>query len=253
MNNANASKSRGTIIKVPDATPGIIFANGQQQFFTLERVWKSPVAPAANQTVDVEFDSAGVLTAMTVVDQQQLNKERLTQLGGAAQERGKEAAKLAKQGIGALAARMGAVALGAAVLLWVAWFLIPAASVAGGGTESVSFTFWNLLGTDFNNPESILNRGSDHGLFGFLGLIAIAAPFAAPFIRAAWSKYLNAAPLVYFVIGFLAIYVNENRAIGDLTKTGVPNPLSWAWLGIFVLVIAAAVLAAGALKKPANA
>src|SRR5713101_2041029 len=109
MNTAVVTKSRGTIIKVPDATPGILFANGQQQYFTLERVWKSPVAPAANQTVDLEFDGAGALTAMTVVDQQQLSKEKLNQLSGVAQERGKEAAKLAQQGIGALAARMGNV------------------------------------------------------------------------------------------------------------------------------------------------
>ena len=141
MNGANPSKSRGTIIKVPDATPGILFANGQQQYFTLERVWKSPTAPAVNQTVDVESDSAGVLTAITVVDSQQLNKERLNELSGVAQERGKEAAKLAQQGVGALAARMGAVALGATVLVWLAWFFFPSAAIAGGMVGSESFTF----------------------------------------------------------------------------------------------------------------
>ena len=47
--------------------------------------------------------------AITVVDAQQVAKERLSQLGGAAQEHGKEAAKLAQQGIGAMAARMGKV------------------------------------------------------------------------------------------------------------------------------------------------
>ena len=76
--------------------------------------------------------------AITAVDSQQLAKERLNRLGGAAQEQGKEAAKLAQQGIGAMAARMGKVAFGAAVLLWIAWFLLPAASLSGRMVASQS-------------------------------------------------------------------------------------------------------------------
>jgi len=252
MSGETSPRVRSTIVKVPDASPGLLFLNGQQKSFTLEGVWKSPVAPAANMTVDVDFDGAGAISAITVVDSQQLAKERLNQLSSVAQERGKEAAKLAQQGIGALAARMGAVPLGAAVLFWVACFFFTAASVEGGGPLRASLTFWNLLGTDFSNPESIFRAGGDHGFFSFLGLLAIAAPFAAPFIRMAWSKYLNAVPLAYFFIAFIAIYVNESRAFGDLSKMGVPSPFSWSWLSIFVLLIAVIVLAAGALKKPAN-
>lgn len=250
MNAQNVSKFRGTIIKVPDATPGILFADGQQHFFTLERVWKSPLAPQANQVVDVEFDGSGALTAITVVDQHAANKEKLNQLGGAAQEKGKEAAKLAQQGIGALAARMGAVSLGAGVLLWIAWFFLPAATVAGGMVASLSYSFWNLLGVDFGNPMMAMGGGSDHGIFSFIGIAAILAPFIAPFIRVAWSRYLNAAPLGYILIAWVAIYMNENKAFGDLAKLVGTNPFSFSW-GIFVLLIAAAVLAAGALKKPA--
>jgi hypothetical protein len=252
MSGETSPRVRSTIVKVPDASPGLLFLNGKQMQFTLEGIWKSPVAPAANMTVDVDLDGAGSIAAITVVDSQQLAKECLNQLSGVAQERGKEAAKLAQQGIGALAARMGAVPLGAAVLFWITWFFFPAARVEGGGAERISLTFWNLLGTDFSNPETILRGGSDHGFFAFLGLIAIAAPFAAPFLRMAWSKYLNAAPLAYFFIAFIAIYVNESKAFGDLAKMGVPNPFSWSWLSIFILLIAAIVLATGALKKPAN-
>jgi len=116
----------------------------------------------------------------------------------------------------------------------------------GGGR--LSFTFWNLLGVDFNNPESMANGGGNHGLFSFLGLIAIAAPFAVPYLRVAWSKYLAAAPLVYLVIAFIAISVNERRAVGDLMKMDMPNPLSWSVLMIVPLA-SAVVLATGAMKK----
>jgi len=252
MDTANTSKSRGNVIKVPDATPGIVFANGQQQYFTLERVWKSPVAPAANQTVDVEFDSVGAIAAITVVDShqgQQFSKESLNQLGNVAQERGKEAAKLAQQGVGALAARMGWVPLGAAVLVWIAWFFFPAASVQVMG--QISYTFWNLLGVDFNNPETLAGGGGDHGLFAIIGLLAIAVPFAAPFIRAEWAKYLNAAPLAFVVVGWAVIYMDEHKAMGDIAQMAGANPFSFSW-GIFALLIIAAVLGAGALKKPAT-
>lgn len=98
---------RGTIIKTPDNTPGLLFVNGQQKKFTLEGVWKSPVAPAVNIAVDIELDGEGLITGLTVVDAQKEAKEKLGQIGEAATEKGKEAAVIARQGIGALAARMG--------------------------------------------------------------------------------------------------------------------------------------------------
>jgi hypothetical protein len=246
------TKVRGTIVKVPDATPGLLFINGQQKQFSLEGTWKSAVAPAPNMTVDVNLDGAGEIAAITVVDSQKIAQERLSQLGGVVNERGAEGMKLAKQGLEVLTGRLGKIALAAVVLLWISWFFFSAATVQNPGGGNLSFTFWALLGTDFNNLESLAGGGANHGFFAFLGLIAIAAPFAAPFLRASWSKYLNAAPLAYFVIAFVAIYMNESKAFADLSKMGVANPFSWSWLIIFP-VIAAMVLAAGAWKKPVTA
>jgi hypothetical protein len=241
-NPMNAGKSRGTVIKVPDATPGIVFANGQQHHFTLDGVWKSPVAPAANQTVDVEFDAAGGVAGIAVVDPHQANKEMLNHLGEVAQERGKEAAKLAEQGVGALAARMGIPALIVAVVLWVAWFFFPAASIGG----LITFSFWSLLGFDFSSTDT--TTSGNHGLWSIIGVAAILAPFAAPFIRKSWSRYLNAAPLAYILIASLMIYINESKTFGSF---GDANAFSFSW-GIFALVAVAAIMAAGALKKPTN-
>ncbi len=187
--------------------------------------------------------------AVTVVDSQQPTPERLNQLGSAAQEHGKEAAKLARQGIGALVARMGKVAFGAAVLLWIAWFLLPAASLSGRAVYPQSYTFWGLIGINFTDML-LMQPAISHGLFAILGLIASAAPFAAPFIQTAWARYLNAAPLAYVLAAWIAIYINENSAFGVIAKEGGVSPFSLSW-GIFVLTAAAIVLAAGALKKPA--
>jgi len=254
MTSEPSPKVRGTVIKIPDATPGILFVNGQQQPFTLERVWKSPVAPVANQSVDVEFDAAGAIASIAVVNTMAFDKEKLNQIGEVAQERGKEAAKLAQKGLGSLIARMGTVAFAAGVVLLILWFFIPAASVGGEGFGgSISLTFWGLLGTDFGNPQSILLGGSNHGLFAIIGLLAIAAPFTAPFVRASWAKYLNAAPLAFFILTFLVVYMNESKAFGDMVKMGVPNPFSWSWLIVLLVGISTLVLATGALKEPAHA
>jgi hypothetical protein len=247
------SSTRGLIIKVPDATPGILMANGRQQQFTLERVWKSPVAPVLNMTVDVETDAAGVIQGLTVVDPRQLAKERLNQFGSVVEDRGKDAAKIAQQGIGALAGRMGALALGSTIVVVIAMFFISSAAISAGGLAAdVSWTFWNLLGTSFSDPRSVLGgaAGSSFGFLNLLALLAVAAPFAAPFIGAIWSRYLNAAPLAIVVLGFLTTWIGERKALGDIVQQGAPNPFSWRW-GFYLLLLAALVLGAQALKGPA--
>jgi len=117
MNTVNTSNPRGTLIKVPDATPGLLLLNGRQYSFTLEGVWRSALAPAPNQSVTVDLDSAGVVLSVSVVDQQQIAKEKLAEISGVAQERGKVVVGQIQSGIGALSARMGAVTLGIAVLI----------------------------------------------------------------------------------------------------------------------------------------
>src|SRR5215469_263244 len=73
---------RGTIIKVPDVSPGLVIANNNQRQFTLEGVWKSTTAPATNQTVDIELDAADNIASIAVVDAAQLARERFHELSG---------------------------------------------------------------------------------------------------------------------------------------------------------------------------
>jgi hypothetical protein len=63
MSTEASLRIRSTIVKVPDASPGLLFLNGQQKPFTLEGVWKSPVAPAPNSSGWVgrhRNDSSGI-------------------------------------------------------------------------------------------------------------------------------------------------------------------------------------------------
>jgi hypothetical protein len=212
MSTSTEGRVRGTIIKVPDNNPGLLFANGQQRSFTLEGVWNSAVAPAANMTVEVQFDSSGAIAGVSVVDAQQLSQERLSQMSQEVGEQGRQAAELAKQGIGALASRMGKLALVAGVAMWIGWFYLPVASLELGFFGSHSFTFWELLGVDLSNPLNMMN--GSHGLFSFLGIAAIAAPFIAPFLKHPRANLLNAMPLAYLAAALAKLGSDSSQLFG---------------------------------------
>ena len=256
----STSAARGTIIKVPDATPGLVIVTGAQKSFVLEGVWRSPVAPAPNMTVDVELDAAGSVIGITAVDSQQLAKEKLDRLGGLAQQQGKEAAEIAKQGVGALATRMGTAALVATVVLWIAWFFLPAVKI-DFFLLNRSFTFWEFLAMDMTNPSS---PTGGRGLIGLLGMLCLVAPVVRPFVRHAKARYLNAAPLAFIVGGFLLVYwrlsrgagpIGENASIEEIAR-GIQREAARALLdslsispAAIVLVLAAVFLAVKGLRE----
>ncbi|MEW5977627.1 MAG: hypothetical protein AB1898_17675 [Acidobacteriota bacterium] len=252
MNTATRLKTRGTIIKVPDSTPGLLFVNNEQKAFTLEGIWKSGVAPAANMAVDVEVDGFGNITGLTVVDAQQIAKEKLNQFSGLAQEQGKQAAVIARQGIGALAARMGKVPLGATVVLWVSWFFLPAVTLNLGFLGSKSFTFWDLLAIDLGN---LMNTAAGtHGLFAFLGLASIAAPLAAPFVMHPRANYLNATPLAYLLLTYLKMRWDFSQAFGKAagevgTAMKEMGDMFSIGVGFYLLILASIVLTVHAFKR----
>jgi hypothetical protein len=258
MNAETNPKARGTIIKVPDASPGLLFVTGQQKSFTLEGVWKSPVAPAVNQIVDVDLDGAGAITGLTVVDAQQMNRERFNQVSGAAQEKGKEAAieaaKMAQQGIGVLAARMGVIALGALVLFWIVWFSAPAYKFDLGMGVGQTFTFWDFLGFGISDSTAVWVGGAPdtptHGIFSLAALLAIAAPLAAPFLKDVRAKYLYAAPLACVIVGSIAVRSSISREAGP-SSADFMSGLSMT-TGTYLLILLGVVLAAQAVMKPST-
>ena len=236
---ANGSKTRGTIIKVPDAGPGLLFVNGRQTPFSLEGRWKSATAPVPNMTVELDYDTAGAIVGITAVDSQQLAKERLEQLGGLAQQHGRQAADLARQGVGALAARMGTITLTAVVAIWIAWFFLPAVTVSFF-VISKSLTFWELLALDPGNLMDPLN--GSRGFTGLLGLAALVAPFAAPFIPDSRAKWLYATPLAFLILVGVSRWLEFRRITSDLPVVDLSELFSLG-VGIYVLVVASVVLA----------
>jgi len=63
----------------------------------------------------------------------------------------------------------------------------------------------------------MVTGGTSHGFFAFLGLLCIAAPFAAPFWKHPYSRYLNALPMAFLIIATAKIMWSVHDA-----TSGVP-------------------------------
>jgi len=261
VNTAARLKARASIIKVPDSSPGILFIGGEQKSFIVERIWRSPIAPAANMVVDVDLDSTGNVTAITAVDAQALAKEQLNQFSGVAQEQGKQVVDMAKAGVGALAARMGKVPLLATGSACLAWFLLPASELNLGFLGSKSLTFWEVLAIDVSSPINMANRGGSHGLWALLGLAALLAPFTVPFLKNRRAKYLNTMLFAYLVVTPIKTWWEFSKALGPFANTagGVPDSalkeissVISIGAGAYVLIIASVILVVQAFKARPN-
>jgi len=277
-----APQQRGTIIKVPDSTPGLLFVNGQQKPFTLERIWNLPVAPMVNMAVNVEFDAADSIARLTAVDAQHEATVKLEQMGGMAKDGGIEVVAIARKWINVLAARMGKVGLGAAVVLWIAWFFMPTVTILQDFVVSRALTFWEFLALSLSNELVPLHFVAvSHGLLSIIGLAAIAAPFAAPFVRHPRAKFLYAMPLLFLILAGMDVSYEASHAINEAVDnvkrnvtyvqgnpawnqkqaaalSGVEDQVEQAFLktfsidyGFFVVVIASLVLAVQVRKHPA--
>jgi len=71
------SRRRATVIKVPDATPGLVCVDGVEHAYTMTGVWKSATAPVPNLVVDAVLDESGHVIEIIAVDPEQLARERL--------------------------------------------------------------------------------------------------------------------------------------------------------------------------------
>jgi len=246
---AATTSSRGTIIKVPDSTPGLLFVNGEQKPFVMEGIWRSPTAPAANMLVDVEFDSDGVTIGVRVVDAQQQAVEATARLKGMAEGTGKKATEVATKQWISLSAGMGKTALVACIVCCVAWLFIPAWTIGvtdlGIQAGSKSLSLWEILKL---SPADHVNPPGSLSILNLLSLVCLAAPFAAQFIRSRQAKYLSVAPLACFVVCSVYVPHEFDQALSDLKDVftlDISHAYGWYVAGIAAIVIAARALRSG--------
>lgn len=69
-------KKSGKVLRDPRTGPGLLMIEGRQYWFCLGSVWKSQLPPAPGLDVDVEFDHAGQILAITAVSESRLAEEQ---------------------------------------------------------------------------------------------------------------------------------------------------------------------------------
>ena len=202
---------RGKVLRDPHAGPGLLMVEGQQYSFSLEGVWKSETPPRPGLVVDVEFDPAGAITAITAVQESQLAKEQAEAALAVAREKGEKI-------FGQVVAKTGMANLVAGLLLVIGWFFLTAVSVQipfiGGKLE---YSFWQLLG--FLNSSNIMeamgqNGHPSAGFYGFLAIVALAGPFIQYFWKDKRAVLGGLAPLVFMVIVWVMIRSSLHSAFG---------------------------------------
>lgn len=220
--------SRATIIKLPDHTPGLLFAASGQVPFRIEQVWKSARAPAVNMVVELETDSAGVPVGIWVVDSGHERRQKPEAWG-----------RQASAGSGLLPLRMDKVTLGATVFLWLAWFSLPVVRLDVGFLAK-SITFWELISVDFRNFDL-----AGHGVFRLLGLICLVAPLAAPFWQSAVARLLYCLPLTFLSVAAQRVVASLPTADGNGKDTRTWFSFE---VGAYVLLVTGIVIALRAFK-----
>jgi hypothetical protein len=211
---------RGKILRDTSAGNGLIVVDGQQYPFMLEGTWRSEVPPAVGMTVDAEFNDAGQIVSLRVVQDSQLTKEQA------------QAALIAAKGKGAeifsgIVARVGAVNLIALLLLLIGWLFLSAVSIQSP-IGNMSFTFWQLLG--FVNAGSALDvamqagtGSSSAGIYGFVAFLCLLGPFVRYFWKDKLAVLGGVLPLLFMLIVWLIAHSKFSPAAG-LAGTGVdPN------------------------------
>jgi hypothetical protein len=186
---------RGKVLRDPYAGPGLLMVEGQQYSFGLEGVWKSEVPAKPGLVVDVDFDQDRNITGITAVPESQLAKEQATLALEAAKARG---GKL----FGQLVAKVGMPRLVAAGVLFISWIWLTAVSIQLPFGK-MEFTFWQVLG--FLNSDNVVemmerNGHPSAGLYGFLALLCIVAPFLHYVWKDKRAVLGGLLPLVFMII-----------------------------------------------------
>lgn len=212
MNPAAGAASRGTILRDTQAGPGLLSVGGRQLPFTLEQHWRSERPPTVGARVDAQLNG-DVLTAVTLVDDAQIAREMAAQAAGQLSAQG-------QQLWGRAVAEFGKAPLAALVALWLGWFGFSWISVRIIGTQTVSFSFWDMV--KMLSADNVLEAMQyKQGSLGFWSLVALVCALA-PLLPLVWRDRRAscglAAPLLFMLLQAGRLYWGIQSAASEMQK-----------------------------------
>ncbi|MDR3763067.1 MAG: hypothetical protein P4M01_03130 [Acidobacteriota bacterium] len=221
---------RGKILKVPDATPGMVFVNGQQKSFEINETWASPaIAPAVQMTVEVELGGQGNVTKLSAISDADLAKEEALKAMGAASQHGKELA-------GSIVAKVGVPTLVSIALIIAGWFFFDYYSTTFASpimTVKSHVTFWRgigLLHVMADDMDNLVTMASDlsryssphssappTGFYGFFAIVCLLGPLVPVFWKDRRAALCATLPLLFALFVMVqALWVE--KAIEDQAR-----------------------------------
>jgi len=208
---AKPDTKRGRILRDTSVGPGLLTVEGTQYTFLLEGMWRSEVPPRTGMAVDVIFDRTGAPATVCAASEGQVAKEHAQRAPSGVLQHG-ESMK------GGLGSRLGAAALAAEALMLACFFLLPNMEMGDAWTRR-KINGWDAIGLD---PATMMTN--DHGFLSLLAVLCLFAPLAVPFVKQAWARWLNAAPLAFVALAAVAI-ASEVRSLGQQAADNVAGLL----------------------------
>ena len=209
---------RGRILRDTSQGDGIVFVDGEQKTFSLERHWRSPVPPRTGATVAVEFDDSGQITSLIQLDEAQLLKEQGQKALGALATQGQAGARQ-------LFRLANPYVLGALAILLVAWLFLATLNIRVTASMSQSATFYDLLrminapaGVGINQLALISDLGA--GFYGLLMWLCLLAPLAMYFHPQRHLPLAACLPAIYMSLVQLSAYTGFKRQISQAAELG---------------------------------
>jgi hypothetical protein len=198
----------GKILRDGQTGPGLISSNGVQHEFTLEKNWRSDVAPKVGMSVNFTVNEDGSLDTVQAVDLQAEISERAKELGRKVQEGGLPAAQgFAINVKDKIASTVGIPRAVLFALILVVWYSFNIFSVQVTSNHASGLSFFGLLGV-LNSQEGLLGisswRKNSAGFYAVLAWIAALLIFLP-------------APLAFFLIILGAIKVQSSNAVSRTT------------------------------------
>ena len=196
---------RGRVLRDTNIGPGLLTVDGKQYSFLLEGMWRSDVPPRPGMAVDVGFDTNGAPAEVYAVSEAQIAKKQAQKALGGALLKGESVRSN-------LTAHFGVPAIAAEIIMLLSFFALPNLRLEGT-FGSRPFSGWDAIGL---NPATQMPSGA-----GFESVLAIAclfAPVAVPFVKQAWARWLNAAPLGFALLTFL-VFASEIHSASAATNS----------------------------------
>lgn len=213
MSSVAAKKFRGTILRGTQQGDGLISIEGKQFAFSLEQHWRSDSPPNAGAKVDAWLDAESNVLEVKLVPESELAKELAAETSQKLQDASAKWFTLAKQ-------KLGNIPLIAMSGLFVGWVICSQVSFNVFG-QSKALDIWQILrmlhaGSSLESGLEGYANNAGIGLWGYLFVISMLAPFTVLFNNGRKAHLTLALPLTLLLISAVRIVWGVYSALSEM-------------------------------------